>query len=286
MHGRKAQKYYDGRPGDTREVGGGHGHPDVNSFQIYAYGKWLAIDPSYERPKWTRNHNTVLVNGKGQLGEGQTWFDRRAVLAARATSAILKVEHRPAYDYVLGDALSIYPAAAGLTRYRRHFIFLRPDYIVVVDELAANRPSRFEWLMHAEETLEKRGEASFLVRNGGVAMDVEFLLPEGLEAMASDRLLTAAARPTQACVIVAVLHPRKAEAPAAVAKLDSRQGDRLAIAIGGRARLVLDLAGQRLTVNVGQDSGLVPPDKSGDMSHFAGLRWPLFGSRQPAGHPA
>ena len=244
MHGRKAQKYYDGRPGDTREVGGGHGHPDVNSFQVYAYGKWLAIDPSYERPKWTRNHNTVLVNGKGQLGEGQTWFDRKAVLAARATSAIIKTEHRPAYDYVLGDAMSIYPSAAGLTRYLRHFIFLRPDYIIVVDELAANRPSRFEWLMRAEETLEQRGEASFLVLNGGVAMDVQFLLPESLETRAADRLLTAAAGPTEACVIAAVLHPRKVDAPAAAAKLDSRQGDRLGIAIGGRAKLVLDLAGK------------------------------------------
>ena len=247
MHGHKAQKYYDGRPGDTHEIGGGHGHPDVNSFEVYAYGKWLAIDPSYERPKWTRNHNTILVNGKGQLGEGQTWFDRKAVLAAHATSAIIKAEHRPAYDYVLGDAMSIYPSAAGLTKYRRHFVFLRPDYIVVVDELAADRPSRFEWLMHAEETLEQRGEASFLVRNGGVAMDVQFLLPEGLEAKASDRLLTAAAGPTASCVIAAVLHPRKADAPAAVAKLDSHRGGRLGIAIGG-AKLVLDLAGQSVTV--------------------------------------
>jgi hypothetical protein len=248
MHGHKAQKYYDGRPGDTREVGGGHGHPDVNSFQVYAYGQWLAIDPSYERPKWTRNHNTVLVNGHGQLGEGQTWFDRDAVLAARATSAIINAEHRPAYDYVLGDAMSIYPSAAGLTRYRRHFIFLRPDSIIVVDELAANRPSRFEWLMRAEETLDQRGETSFLVRTGGVAMDVQFLLPEGLDAKASDRQLTAAVGPTSSTVIVAVLHPRQADAPAAVAKLDSRQGDRLGITIGGGAKLTLDLAGQRVTV--------------------------------------
>jgi hypothetical protein len=79
-------------------------------------------------------------------------------------------------------------------------------------------------------------------------MDVQFLLPEGLDAKASDRQLTAAVGPTSSTVIVAVLHPRRADAPAAVAKLDSRQGDRLGITIGGGATLTLDLAGPRVTV--------------------------------------
>jgi hypothetical protein len=250
MHGHKAQQYYDAHPGDTREIGGGHGHPDVNSFQVYAYGKWLAIDPGYERPKWTRNHNTVLVNGKGQLGEGQTWFDRKAVLAARATSAMSKAEHRGACDYAVGDAMSIYPAAAGLTRFRRHFIFLKPDFIVLVDELGADRPSRFEWLMHVEEAVEQRGDAGFLVRTGAVAMDVQFLLAEGLEVKASGKLLAATCGSATSCLIVAVLHPRRADAPAAFGKLESQQDGRLAIALAAgsrRAKLTLDLPGRNVT---------------------------------------
>ncbi|MCX6630444.1 MAG: DUF4962 domain-containing protein, partial [Candidatus Solibacter sp.] len=187
MHGHKAQKYYDEQRGGAEEIGGGHGHPDVNSFQVYAYGKWLAIDP-------------VLVNGKGQLGEGQTWFDRKAVLAAHATSTIIKAGHRAAYDYVLGDAMNIYPPAAGLTRFRRHFVFVKPDFIVVVDELAAERPSRFEWLMHLEEKAEQCGSASFVVRNGGVAMDVQFLSPPGLEVKLAGNVLSAAAGSRENCL--------------------------------------------------------------------------------------
>ena len=251
MHGHKAQKYYDAQPGNTREIGGGHGHPDVNSFQVYAYGKWLAIDPGYERPKWTRNHNTVLVNGKGQLGEGQTWFDRKAVLEAHATSAMVKGQHQAACDYAVGDAMNIYPATAGLTRFRRHFVFLKPDFIVLVDELAADRPLRFEWLMHVEEAVEQRGGASFLVRTGAVAMDVQFLLPDSLAAKAADRLLSAVAGPATSCLIVAVLHPRRAKAPAAQARLESRQNGRLGIAIAAgsrRARVSLDLTSQSVTV--------------------------------------
>src|SRR5574340_532139 len=111
---------------------------------------------------------------------------------------MLKAEHRSGFDYLVGDAMSIYP---GLTKFRRHFVYLRPGYIIVVDELAAKEPSRFEWLMRVEETLEQRAESRFLVRNGGVVMDVQFLLPERLEAKASERLLTAAAGPAGSCVI-------------------------------------------------------------------------------------
>ncbi len=245
MHGHKVQAYYDALPPDTHEIGGGHGHPDVNSFQVYGYGKWLAIDPQYERPKWTRNHNTILVNGKGQLGEGQTWFDRKSVLAARATSKILKAEHRPGFDYLLGDAMTIYP---GLIKFLRHFIYLRPDYVIVVDELAAKESSRFEWRMRAEETLEQRDATRFLVHNGGVAMDVQFLLPERLEARAAESVLTAAAGPVESCVIAAVLHPRRADAPPAAARLDSAAPERLVVALPGKARVTLDLAVRRVTV--------------------------------------
>ena len=57
-------------------------------------------------------------------------------------------------------------------------------------------------------------------------------------------LLTATVGPVANCLIVAVLHPRKADAPAAVARLESVREGRLGIAIGGRAKLVLDLAAQ------------------------------------------
>jgi hypothetical protein len=53
-----------------------HSHADQNTFQLYAYGRALAIDsgyyPSYGTPHdnlWTRQthaHNGILVNGRGQ----------------------------------------------------------------------------------------------------------------------------------------------------------------------------------------------------------------------------
>jgi hypothetical protein len=105
--------------------------------------------------------------------------------------------------------------------------------------------------MHVEEAVEQRGDAGFLVRTGEVVMDVQFLLAEGLEAKASDKLLAAACGSATSCLIVAVLHPRRANGPAAQAQLESRQAGRLGIAIAAgerRAKLTLDLTGQSVTV--------------------------------------
>ena len=123
MHGHKAQAYYDSDQ-THHSIGGGHGHPDANSFQVYSRGRWLAIDPEYEKPKWTRTHNAILVNGRGQLGEGETWFDRDAVLGSGASSKILKVESNSDFDYTVGDAGNIY--GPFLTRCHRHLVFVKP----------------------------------------------------------------------------------------------------------------------------------------------------------------
>ena len=54
-----------------------HVHPDVNHFVLAAYGEWLVIDDGYADKKLTSNHNTILINGHGQLGEGDQWFKKR-----------------------------------------------------------------------------------------------------------------------------------------------------------------------------------------------------------------
>jgi hypothetical protein len=244
MHGHKAQRYYESNRGANHEIGGGHGHPDVNSFQIYARRRWLAIDPMYERPKWTRTHNCILINGRGQLGEGQTWFDRDSVLAAGASSAMVKAEHTPACDYLVGDAMNIYPPEADLRKFCRHLLYVRPDIVIVVDDLQTGTPALFEWLLQAETSVEKSGD-EFEVTNAGVRMDVRFLLPVKLDATIDGRTLRAATERTSSALFISVMHPRAAGEPPAAADLVSHHDERieLRIAAGGRRhRVELDMA--------------------------------------------
>src|ERR1035437_166755 len=51
----------------ARDPGGGHSHPDENSFQLFACGDWLLVDDGYAR-KVTAQHNTAMINGLGQFG--------------------------------------------------------------------------------------------------------------------------------------------------------------------------------------------------------------------------
>ncbi|HZB45563.1 MAG TPA: DUF4962 domain-containing protein, partial [Pyrinomonadaceae bacterium] len=49
----------------------GHAHPDAASFIIYAHGKYLTGDTGYTGVKLTSDHNTVLVDGRGQANDGR-----------------------------------------------------------------------------------------------------------------------------------------------------------------------------------------------------------------------
>jgi len=120
------------------DYGAAHEHPDVNSFQVYAYGTWLAIDPGYTVQKRTCNHNTLLIDGVGQLGEGGTWFVTEDALEHEHYAKIVRAESCEQYDYVVGDATRAYHPGLGLSRFVRHWIFLKPSRtLVVVDDVAA-----------------------------------------------------------------------------------------------------------------------------------------------------
>ena len=60
-------------------------------------GRWLP-------PKWTGQHNTLLMDGQGQMGEGKMWFDGDEPLAHKARPTIALVESTDAFDHIQGDA--------------------------------------------------------------------------------------------------------------------------------------------------------------------------------------
>lgn len=49
----------------------GHQHPDNNSFLLFAYDAFLAIDDGIVHSKRTSHHNTVVVDHKGYLNDGK-----------------------------------------------------------------------------------------------------------------------------------------------------------------------------------------------------------------------
>lgn len=164
--GHRAERVYAGDPG------GSHHHADAAAFQVCSRGEDLIVDPGYEYIKYTSNHNTVLVNGLGQLGEGIKWYNVNRVLHFNGTAEILSyVDDGKATAWV-GAAHEMYVPEAKLTRFHRHVLYLRPDLVVVLDDLAAAERSVFTqlWHSHAPWTEMDAGAWGFAQERAALAL--------------------------------------------------------------------------------------------------------------------
>jgi hypothetical protein len=163
------------------DPGGGHVHPDAASFLLFAHGDWLIVDDGYTW-KTTAFQNTALVNDVGQEGEGGAWFDGSALCAEKRGAKILRAEHGRDYDYIIGDATDAYKSAAGLQRFLRHVLHVRPDCWVIVDELESASPSVFEVYFHADFPFQQRDGHVFGVQGQKGALRLTVVAPEDVAA--------------------------------------------------------------------------------------------------------
>ncbi|MDF2922434.1 MAG: hypothetical protein K0R57_1348 [Paenibacillaceae bacterium] len=123
--------------------GGGHVHPDVNHFTLFGSGEWLLPDDGYSF-KATSNHNTLLINGYGQAGEGWIWFDGRPCHETGGKPHIMHTEFADDCDYAACAGAFAYPAHTGLLRFNRHFLFIKPGVLIVIDDIEADTVSSME----------------------------------------------------------------------------------------------------------------------------------------------
>lgn len=163
----------------AKDPGGGHVHPDANHFSLFGAGDWLIRNDGY-RWKWTAQQNTLLVNGAGQVGEGKMWFDGNACLQARAEAHITRATSNPTLDVMTGEAEKAYPAGLGLTRYRRHMLFIKPDVLIVIDDIALEKKAQLELRFHPEQAARERDGSAFLSRGPAAVLRVDPLTPEGV----------------------------------------------------------------------------------------------------------
>lgn len=140
-----------------------HAHADQNSFNILFGGKALFCGSGYyigygddHFKGWyqnTKGHNSVLIDGQGQpQGTTEAW------------GRITEFLHGEQVSYACGDASTAY-GDTGLTGFRRRLVLLRPSTIVVYDELTADHPAGWSWLLHSpDEMTFGSGEKCLLAR--------------------------------------------------------------------------------------------------------------------------
>ena len=162
------------------DLGAAHAQPDAGSFQLFAHGRFLLIDPGYTHFKSTANHNTLLVKGSGQLGENEPWFAGAEAIEFGHRPKVLETLSTTTYDYILADLAGAYHPALNLGKALRHLIFLKPDILLVVDELSLGESGvLYSW---PADTLELSGllreEGGYVVGNRG-SVQARFDGPEG-----------------------------------------------------------------------------------------------------------
>ncbi|MGI6418898.1 MAG: DUF4962 domain-containing protein [Thermoguttaceae bacterium] len=166
------------------DPGGGHVHPDANHFVLFGAGEWLIRDDGY-RAKWTGQHNTLLVDGRGQLGEGKQWFDGSRPLAVKSRPRILRAASTPALDHIVGEAAAAYPADLAIESYRRHLLFLKPDVVIVADEIRTTTTRELELRFHPESQDCRREGEAYVCAGKAATLRIEPLTAEAVHVEAA-----------------------------------------------------------------------------------------------------
>lgn len=160
------------------DVGASHAHPDAGHFVVFGDGRWLIRDDGYG-PKRTSQHNTLLIDGQGQIGEGGPWLDGSPWARARRVPRVLRAESTPAFDRMSGDLAPAYPAATGLQRATRHLFFVRPATLLVLDDVEASESRTLELRFHPEPVLRPDGD-DFVEAGADGRLRIAPLTPEGV----------------------------------------------------------------------------------------------------------
>ncbi len=129
----------------------GHNHADQNSFNLSAFNEPLFIDTGYyhsfgdpHHNGWTRQtkaHNAILVDGTGQpIGNLKPFGE------------LIGFEQGDEYAWCAGEAAGAY-ADVDLDRFTRQLLWLKPDILLVYDQLEAPQPHIWQLLLHAEREM-------------------------------------------------------------------------------------------------------------------------------------
>ncbi|HWM10458.1 MAG TPA: alginate lyase family protein [Solirubrobacteraceae bacterium] len=171
---------------------GGHGHYDLLSFEAFAGGRPLVVDPGRftysEAPpnlrRWFRGtaaHNTVCVDGLDQ-----TPYTRKRPEGPVAEGRFLGRGRSAGLDVLAGEARS--PAYDAV--HRRRVVLVRDRYWIVEDRLRAAGPHRYDLRFHLGPEAEGRttltdegavsapGLALMILGAGTITLEAGWVAPE------------------------------------------------------------------------------------------------------------
>ena len=129
----------------------GHVHADIGGFLLYAKGAYLAVDTGYTAEKWTRDQNTLLIDGKGQAMDGAYHNERGVPYAQLDGAKIEKTYLSDEYGFAVGEFGSAYTRQMKNAEMRRSLLMTK-GWMLAVDDLRMKDDSarQLTWICHAD----------------------------------------------------------------------------------------------------------------------------------------
>ena len=166
-----------------------HGHLDAGQFAIHFRGEWYVRELGYMNPSgfsyWdyrrrfkenihasSRGHNVVFVNAEEQQ------------LGRQFAGKVIGFETSAAKDYVLIDVSAAYPNQH-LKEWRRHIVYHKPQFFVLVDEVGSEIGARVTSRIHPGVAYQTKNGALFL--HGSDGMFAMLVLGSDQPQMIEDR---------------------------------------------------------------------------------------------------
>jgi hypothetical protein len=160
-----------------------HGHLDIGQFSVYwknqyfitdlGHGDYFYDEKYFNEARWTyppansAGHNLVYVNGEQQISaklKNQPWKEGIGgkILDFRASEEM---------DYTLMDPTNAYPKKE-MQGWRRHIVLLKPDIVLVLDEVKSKVGSEIEARFHPGVEMEVYEDLTILIGEKGQQMAI------------------------------------------------------------------------------------------------------------------
>ena len=161
----------------------GHSHPDAGSLLLWSKGRYLLGDSGYAGVPRADQHNTILINGKGQAAEGSGHNAFEGYPQSRLDQIRLEAGKLTAQEFQLSCAAAgAYAEPLGIKGLERTVRLTGPGTLEVTDSIQAVTPVKASFLWHAD-----RAE----IFKGSVTITTAPAMPSRVEP----NWLTAAGRP-------------------------------------------------------------------------------------------
>ncbi len=150
-----------------------HDDPDANSFILWKNGGFLAETDRYSKQKQSSHHNTILINGLGQMAagrpEGGVWsqpakgnvdMNRMAYITAyKEVGEVVMIEGEAAGSYLAINDRKTKIARPALDRFRRTLLWVEGKYVLVLDDIRSPSTVEVTWLMQGPGLVEVNAKA-------------------------------------------------------------------------------------------------------------------------------